>query len=151
MPATHWTHWGLSLPYRLDYPIAEYVATMQSMILYELLNPMTMQRLHDNELKSASDKEPYTLAEHLRTLCLAIVEQALLDLFEASDNQLAQSRGKAEKPIAAARARREAEQFLLDTEGPWCESRVDVCFAAGIDPEWLCREAWARLEAQTLP
>ena len=41
-----------SMPYRLDYPIYEYVATMQEMILFELLNPMTMERLHDNELKS---------------------------------------------------------------------------------------------------
>jgi hypothetical protein len=75
LPATHWTHWGLSLPYRLDYPISENVARMQSVILYELLNPMTMERLHDNELKSASDKERYTLAEHLRTLVETIFSE----------------------------------------------------------------------------
>jgi hypothetical protein len=75
LPATHWTHWGLSLPYRLDYPISENVARMQAVILYELLNPMTMERLHDNELKSASDKERYTLAEHLRTLVETIFSE----------------------------------------------------------------------------
>jgi hypothetical protein len=68
LPASHWTHWGISMPYRLDYPISEYVATMQSMILYELLNPMTMERLHDNEMKTLSDADRYTLAEHLRTV-----------------------------------------------------------------------------------
>ena len=68
LPATHWSHWGIVESYRLDYPIAEYVATMQEMILYDLLNPMTMARLHDNELKIVSDADRYTLAEHLRTV-----------------------------------------------------------------------------------
>jgi hypothetical protein len=68
LPTTHWTHWGMSLPYRLDYPIYEYVGLMQGMIMYELLNPMTMERLHDNELKTVSDADRYTLAEHLRIL-----------------------------------------------------------------------------------
>ena len=75
LPATHWTHWGIIEPYRLDYPIYEYVATMQGMILYDLLNPMTMERLHDNELKIVSDADRYTLAEHLRTLVETIFSE----------------------------------------------------------------------------
>ena len=75
LPTTHWSHWGLAYPYRLDYPISEYVATMQSAILNELFDPMTMERLHDNELKSVSDNERYTLAEHLRSLVATIFSE----------------------------------------------------------------------------
>jgi hypothetical protein len=75
LPATHWSHWGIIEPYRLDYPIYEYVATMQGMILYELLNPTTMERLHDNELKIVSDADRYTLAEHLRTVVEAVFSE----------------------------------------------------------------------------
>ena len=75
LPTTHWSHWGLAYPYRLDYPISEYVATMQSAILNELFDPMTMDRLHDNELKSVSDNERYTLAEHLRSLVATIFSE----------------------------------------------------------------------------
>jgi hypothetical protein len=75
LPATHWTHWGIDFPYRLDYPISQSVALMQSMILYELLNPMTMERLHDNELKSTSDADRYTLAEHVRTMVATIFSE----------------------------------------------------------------------------
>ena len=40
-----------------------------------LLNPMTMERLHDNELKIVSEADRYTLAEHLRTLVEAIFSE----------------------------------------------------------------------------
>ncbi|HEX4069744.1 MAG TPA: zinc-dependent metalloprotease, partial [Planctomycetaceae bacterium] len=75
LPATHWSHWGIIEAYRLDYPIYEYVAQMQEMILYDLLNPMTLSRLHDNELKIVSEADRYTLAEHLRTLVDAIFSE----------------------------------------------------------------------------
>jgi Met-zincin/Domain of unknown function (DUF5117) len=75
LPATHWAHWGIVEPYRLDYPIYEYVARMQEMILYDLLNPMTLDRLHDNEVKIVSETDRYTLAEHLRTIVDAIFSE----------------------------------------------------------------------------
>jgi hypothetical protein len=75
LPATHWSHWGMVESFRLDYPIHDYVAMMQGAILYELLNPLTMERLHDNELKIVSDADRYTLAEHLRTLVEAVFSE----------------------------------------------------------------------------
>jgi Met-zincin/Domain of unknown function (DUF5117) len=68
LPATHWLHWGLAIPYRQDYPIDEYVGMMQEVILFDLLNSETLSRLHDNESKVAGDGDRYTLAEHLRLL-----------------------------------------------------------------------------------
>jgi Met-zincin/Domain of unknown function (DUF5117) len=68
LPATHWLHWGIIEPFRVDYPIYEYVSRMQEAILFQVLNPVTLDRLHDNELKTAPDAVRYTLAEHLRSI-----------------------------------------------------------------------------------
>lgn len=71
LAATRWRHWGIRQYIRLDYPIHEFVAMMQSRILYRLTNQITLARLHDSELKVAGDADAYTLAEHLRTLVQA--------------------------------------------------------------------------------
>jgi hypothetical protein len=75
LPASHWLHWGMTFPFRLDYPIYETVGTMQEFILFELLNSRTLNRLHDNELKVAGDGDRYTVAEHLRMLVEAIFSE----------------------------------------------------------------------------
>jgi len=75
LPATHWSHWGIIEPLREDYPIYEYVQMMQAQILFQLINPITFDRLHDNELKTAAGADRYTLAEHLRS----IVESVFAD------------------------------------------------------------------------
>jgi hypothetical protein len=73
--ATHWSHWGIIEPFRLDYPIYEYVERMQGMIMFQLLNRITLSRLHDNELKVQPSAEIYTLAEHLRSIVEAIFSE----------------------------------------------------------------------------
>ncbi len=75
LPASHWLHWGMVFPSRLDYPIYETVGTMQEFILFDLLNARTLQRLHDNELKVVGDGDRYTMAEHVRTLVEAIFSE----------------------------------------------------------------------------
>ena len=75
LPATHWNHWGITEPLRLDYPITQYVGMMQEIILFQLLDPITLDRLHDNELKVVGDGERYTLAEHLRLLVDSIFSE----------------------------------------------------------------------------
>lgn len=65
---TRWYHWGVQDYLRLDYPIHEFVEMMQREILYRVLNPVTLKRLHDNEVKTAADADRYTLAEHMRML-----------------------------------------------------------------------------------
>jgi len=66
LAATRWNHWGIRDYVRLDYPIHDFVGMMQARILGQLLNPLTLSRLHDNELKVNPDEDVYTLAEHLR-------------------------------------------------------------------------------------
>jgi hypothetical protein len=68
LAATRWSHWGIREYTRLDYPIHEFVGRMQGMLLYQLLNPTTLSRMQDGELKVVGDADAYTLAEHLRLL-----------------------------------------------------------------------------------
>ena len=68
LASTHWNHWGIRLPERMDYPVTENVTLMQRLILRQLLSPYTLKRLHDNEVKTPDDKDAYTLAEHFRKL-----------------------------------------------------------------------------------
>ena len=71
LASTRWDHWGVTGARRfdrVDYPIHDNVLLMQERILGQLLSPTVALRLRDNEVKVAGDVEPYTLAEHLRTL-----------------------------------------------------------------------------------
>jgi hypothetical protein len=85
-------------------------------------------------------------------LWLSVINQAMLDLFGASDNQLVG--GKSDRSWRGKRAaeiRAEAEAFLLDQRGPWAEHRALACALAGLEPEGLRMAAWKRLEAMTAP
>jgi len=53
---------------RLDYPIHEFVGMMQGQILAQVLDPTTLARMQDNELKISADADAYTLAEHIKTV-----------------------------------------------------------------------------------
>lgn len=75
LAATRWSHWGLREVNRLDYPIHDTVAMMQGRILFQLLSPTTLARLHDSELKVAPEADTYTLAEHLRSIIDAVFSE----------------------------------------------------------------------------
>ncbi len=68
LAASRWSHWGQRDLDRLDYPIHEITLRMQRLILNQLLNPTTLSRLHDSEIKVAVDADAYTLAEHMSLL-----------------------------------------------------------------------------------
>jgi len=68
LAATRWSHWGMRSYSRLDYPIHEFVGMMQGQILAQVLDPTTLARMQDNELKISADADAYTLAEHIKTV-----------------------------------------------------------------------------------
>jgi hypothetical protein len=68
LSVSRWYHWGMNQASRLDKPVHEEVLAAQSSILRQLLNSTTLRRILDNEFKSPSDQEPYTLAEHLKLI-----------------------------------------------------------------------------------
>jgi hypothetical protein len=68
LAVSRWSHWGTFQPTRLDMPIYDQVLNMQSAILGQLLNPLTLRRILDSEYKIAADQEVYSLAEHMRLI-----------------------------------------------------------------------------------
>ena len=72
---SRWSHWGASSPTRPDFPAHDYVAMWQSRVLSQLLSSLTLERLHDSELKVAADQDAFTTAELLEKLTKAIFQE----------------------------------------------------------------------------
>ena len=75
MSASRWSHWGTRSTIRLDYAIHDEMLTMQDMILYEVLYPLTLERILDNEFKVDAEADAYTLAEHMDFIVKSIFSE----------------------------------------------------------------------------
>jgi hypothetical protein len=73
--ATKWLHWGAKPVSREDYAIHEVVLMWQDRILGNLLDPATLSRIRDSELKVAADEDAFTTAELLDRLTKAIMHE----------------------------------------------------------------------------
>ena len=62
LTASRWYHWGSDLPMRTDYAVHEVIGMWQARILSQLLSPLTLERLHDSELKVPADQDAFTTA-----------------------------------------------------------------------------------------
>jgi len=77
LAASRWRHWGVTEPSRVDYPIHQNVGQMQSRILSQLLNPLTLSRIQDGEVKIPANEDAYTMAEHLKTLTETVFSEVV--------------------------------------------------------------------------
>jgi hypothetical protein len=73
--ATNWSHWGSNPPDREDYPIHDAILMWQSRVLGRLLNPVTLDRIRDSELKVPADQDAFTTAELLDRLTKSIMAE----------------------------------------------------------------------------
>ncbi|MCX7430108.1 MAG: zinc-dependent metalloprotease [Planctomycetia bacterium] len=73
--ATNWTHWGSNPPDREDYPVHDAILMWQSRVLGRLLNPLTLDRIRDSELKVPADQDAFTTAELLDRLTKSIMAE----------------------------------------------------------------------------
>ena len=73
--ATNWSHWGSTSPDREDYPVHDAILMWQSRVLGRLLNPLTLERLQDSELKVPADQDAFTTAELLDRLTKSIMAE----------------------------------------------------------------------------
>jgi hypothetical protein len=63
-----WVHWGSdAFDLFVDVPVHDIIASGQYRSLITLMNPFSLGRIYDNELK-VDGEDRYTLAEHLTTL-----------------------------------------------------------------------------------
>jgi len=67
-PGRHW-HWDSDeFSLRVEFNIHDFVAQSQYGVLFNLMNPFTIGRIHDNQLKFQEDDKVYTLAGHMTDL-----------------------------------------------------------------------------------
>ena len=69
---TRWSHWGTNVSNRVDYPVHDVILLWQQRILDRLMSPLTLERLHDSELKTPADQDAFTTAELLDRLSKAV-------------------------------------------------------------------------------
>ncbi|MEQ8789647.1 MAG: zinc-dependent metalloprotease [Pirellulaceae bacterium] len=72
---SRWRHWGTSSSTQKDFPIHDYIAMWQDRALSQLLSSVTLQRIHDTELKIPADKDAFTTAELIERLTDAIFSE----------------------------------------------------------------------------
>ncbi|MFN6191125.1 MAG: zinc-dependent metalloprotease [Planctomycetia bacterium] len=73
--ASRWLHWGTRDPDRDDYPVHEVMLMWQDRVLGKLLDPLTLSRVRDSELKVPADQDAFTTAELLDRLTKAIMAE----------------------------------------------------------------------------
>ena len=76
LAATRWYHWGSDMPDRVDYAVHEVIGLWQDRILSQFMSPLTLERMHDSELKVPSDQDAVTTAELLSRLTAAVFAEA---------------------------------------------------------------------------
>jgi hypothetical protein len=72
LASTNWSHWGIREPRRKDMAVHELIVMWQEQILEQLLSPVTLERIHDTEMKVPADQDALTSAELLDRLSKAI-------------------------------------------------------------------------------
>jgi hypothetical protein len=72
---THWLHWGSARTDREDYPVHDVVLQWQGRVLGRLLNPITLDRIRDSEVKVPADQDAFTTAELLDRLTKSIMAE----------------------------------------------------------------------------
>ncbi|MDH3286028.1 MAG: zinc-dependent metalloprotease, partial [Acidobacteriota bacterium] len=67
-----WSHWGRSRSPDPTFPVHAFVASTQATIVSQLLDPVRLSRMLDNELRVRSGREVFTMAEMFEALDGAI-------------------------------------------------------------------------------
>jgi len=75
LASTRWYRWGATMPFRVDYAAHDVIAMWQARILSQLMSSLTLERLHDTELKVPADQDAMTTAELLQRLTAAIFSE----------------------------------------------------------------------------
>ncbi|MGV3608910.1 MAG: zinc-dependent metalloprotease [Planctomycetaceae bacterium] len=74
---SNWNHWGVDRmgPRRKDVGVHDLIEQWQMRILSQLVSPVTLERMHDSELKAPADVDVMTVAELLEHLTKSIYSE----------------------------------------------------------------------------
>ena len=73
LAAGRWWHWDTdALDTQLDYPLHDRIAATQWLALFQIMNPFTLNRIYDAQLKVPLDQEAITVPEVFERLMVSI-------------------------------------------------------------------------------
>lgn len=73
-----WMHWGSNDPgVSTEFPVHDTVLLVQNYVLFQMLNPFTLSRVYDNELKVKEGEDALTLPELIEKLSGDICKEIL--------------------------------------------------------------------------
>lgn len=72
LAASNWLHWGTDMPLRKDVAVHDLILEWQESILSQLLSSITLERIHDAELKIPADQDALTAAELIDRVTQAV-------------------------------------------------------------------------------
>lgn len=76
LASSTWSHWGVhSGMARKDFPVHDAVLMWQERILGQLMSPVTLERIHDAELKASPDADVLTTAELIERLTKSVFSE----------------------------------------------------------------------------
>ena len=75
LAGSKWRHWGSTSPLRPDFPVHQVILMWQNRVLSQLLSSLTLERLHDAELKVDSSEDAFTTAELIEELTNVIFSE----------------------------------------------------------------------------
>ncbi len=75
LAASKWNHWGAGMSLRPDFPVHEVILMWQDRILAQLLSSLTLERIHDTELKVPADQDCFTTAELIESLTQVVFSE----------------------------------------------------------------------------
>lgn len=105
LAAPRWWHDGTSISFVVDFPIHDFISTLQWWNLVDRFFPATLRRIQDNELRS-TDAGKLTVAEYVRTL-----QQSVWD--DATDaKRLADGKWDDAKPFVSSIRRSLQREYL---------------------------------------
>ncbi|MGE3777352.1 MAG: zinc-dependent metalloprotease, partial [Pirellulaceae bacterium] len=75
LASSRWSHWGVRGDTRKDYPIHDAILQWQTQVLDHLLAPVTLERIHDTEVKVSANTDVLTTAELIERLTRAMFSE----------------------------------------------------------------------------
>jgi hypothetical protein len=72
---SNWSHWGKEPANRKDFGVHDTLLIWQARVIEQLLSPVTLERLHDGEMRAAPDADVLTTSELIERLTKSIFSE----------------------------------------------------------------------------
>lgn len=77
LASSKWSHWGVSMASRPDYPVHNVILNWQKRVMDQLLSNLTLSRIQDSEYKVPADEDAFTNAELFERMTDIIFDEVI--------------------------------------------------------------------------